>query len=70
MTTHPSDKSELPPRESEAQRTDAAATAVVCPFCHSTDTERFALFGGRLSTDHYTCRMCHTAFERMRYTAE
>lgn len=43
---------------------------VVCPFCHSTDTERFALFGSRLSADHYTCNSCHTAFERMRYTKE
>lgn len=59
------------PQVQPAQRRDAQpsqAIAVVCPFCHSTDTERFALFGSRLSTDHYTCNSCHTAFERMRHT--
>lgn len=67
MTTRESNPHEQPNKDHEPPH--AEATAVVCPFCQSTDTERFALFGSRLSTDHYTCHTCHTAFERIRHTA-
>lgn len=64
--THPTDDHPAPSDRSTRQ--EPPASPVKCPFCHSTDTERFALFGSRLSTDHYTCNSCHTAFERIRHT--
>jgi hypothetical protein len=36
---------------------------VACPFCGSTDTELFSLFGQQLLTVQYYCNACHTPFE-------
>ncbi|HKV85962.1 MAG TPA: hypothetical protein VJN88_15530 [Ktedonobacterales bacterium] len=66
MTT---DERDREPGEVGTPRADDAP-AVICPFCKSPRTERFALFGSRLSTDHYVCRDCHTPFERMRHTGQ
>ncbi|WP_069804885.1 PaaD-like zinc ribbon domain-containing protein [Thermogemmatispora onikobensis] len=34
-----------------------------CPFCGSTETELFSLFGQQLLTAQYYCNRCHTPFE-------
>ena len=44
--------------------------AVVCPFCNSTDSELFSLFGQSLLASQYYCRSCHTVFEAVRWTDE
>ena len=42
----------------------AAETKVVtCPYCASTNTEMYALFGKQLLTMQYYCKSCHTPFE-------
>jgi len=37
-----------------------------CPFCGSTDTELFSLFGQQLMTVQYYCTACRTPFERVK----
>lgn len=39
---------------------------VACPYCGSTDTELFALFGQQLLTVEYYCNTCHTPFEHIK----
>lgn len=41
-------------------------TQVTCPFCGSTKTELFSLFGQQLLTVQYYCNSCHTPFERIK----
>ncbi|MEO8970962.1 MAG: hypothetical protein ABI406_05085 [Ktedonobacteraceae bacterium] len=41
-------------------------TVVECPYCRSTDTELFSLFGQQLLTVEYYCNACHTPFERIK----
>lgn len=53
-------------RFSAARNTESEEPAI-CPHCHSTDTERFALFGSQLSTAQYYCRSCHTPFEYIKH---
>jgi DNA-directed RNA polymerase subunit RPC12/RpoP len=36
---------------------------VHCPYCNSTDTTFFSLFGQQLLTVQYYCNACHTPFE-------
>jgi DNA-directed RNA polymerase subunit RPC12/RpoP len=36
---------------------------VICPYCGSSETELFSLFGQQLLTAQYYCRACHTPFE-------
>ena len=36
---------------------------VACPFCRSTDTEFFSLFGQQLLTVQWYCNACRTPFE-------
>jgi len=36
---------------------------ITCPFCRSTDTEFFSLFGQQLLTVQFYCNACHTPFE-------
>ncbi len=50
----------------ESGATPTSPNRVRCPFCHSSDTERLALFGSQLSTAQYYCRACHTPFEYVR----
>jgi hypothetical protein len=40
-----------------------ANVQVACPFCRSTDTEFFSLFGQQLLTVQWYCNACHTPFE-------
>ncbi|HEX6776896.1 MAG TPA: hypothetical protein VF099_01790 [Ktedonobacterales bacterium] len=40
--------------------------AVACPYCGSTETEVFSLFGSQLLTAQYYCRACHTPFEQIK----
>jgi DNA-directed RNA polymerase subunit RPC12/RpoP len=39
---------------------------ILCPYCGSTDTELFSLFGQQLLTVQYYCNTCHTPFERVK----
>ena len=39
---------------------------VACPYCDSTETEFFSLFGSQLLTAQYYCRACHTPFEQVK----
>ena len=41
-------------------------TKVACPFCGSTHTELFSLFGQQLLTVQYYCNACSTPFERIK----
>jgi ring-1,2-phenylacetyl-CoA epoxidase subunit PaaD len=36
---------------------------VSCPYCSSTSTELYSLFGQQLLTVQYYCQSCHTPFE-------
>ncbi len=36
---------------------------VHCPYCNSTETTFFSLFGQQLLTVQYYCNACHTPFE-------
>ncbi|GHO92507.1 hypothetical protein KSF_025550 [Reticulibacter mediterranei] len=40
-----------------------AKDAVTCPYCGSTETELFSLFGQQLLTVQYYCNRCRTPFE-------
>lgn len=40
-----------------------AHTEVSCPYCDSSNTELFSLFGQQLLTVQYYCNACHTPFE-------
>jgi len=40
--------------------------AIICPYCGSTETEFFSLFGSQLLTAQYYCRACHTPFEQLK----
>jgi DNA-directed RNA polymerase subunit RPC12/RpoP len=43
-----------------------AKAAVACPYCGSTNTELFSLFGQQLLTVQYYCNSCHTPFEHIK----
>ncbi len=45
---------------------DEMKRQVACPYCGSTDTELFALFGQQLLTVQYYCNACHTPFEHIK----
>ncbi len=40
-----------------------ASIQIPCPYCRSTDTEFFSLFGQQLLTLQLYCHACHTPFE-------
>jgi hypothetical protein len=42
---------------------------IACPFCASTETELFALFGQFLLASQYYCRSCKTVFDVVRWRA-
>ncbi|WP_245549677.1 PaaD-like zinc ribbon domain-containing protein [Natronococcus occultus] len=48
----------------------APESAVRCPFCESTDTERESAFGSEISKTQYYCNGCNTVFERIKYDGE
>jgi transposase-like protein len=39
---------------------------VTCPYCGSTNTELFSLFGQQLLTVQFYCQACHTPFEHVK----
>ena len=50
------------------EQTSAGNRAVACPYCGSSRTELFSLFGSQLLTVQYYCQTCHTPFEYIRDT--
>jgi uncharacterized protein (DUF983 family) len=42
------------------------STRPLCPYCGSTDTELFSLFGQHLLTVTLYCNACHTPFEHVK----
>jgi DNA-directed RNA polymerase subunit RPC12/RpoP len=38
----------------------------ICPYCGSSETEFFSLFGAQLLTAQYYCRACRTPFEHVK----
>jgi uncharacterized protein (DUF983 family) len=49
-----------------APKKDAVRSGPRCPFCGSTETELFSLFGQQLLTAQYYCNSCHTPFEHIK----
>lgn len=45
----------------------AEEKAVRCPFCQSTETELYSLFGSMLSTSQYYCVNCRVVFEQIKW---
>ncbi len=45
---------------------DLSGRAVACPYCGSSQTELFSLFGQQLLTLQYYCKTCHTPFEHIK----
>ena len=43
---------------------------IACPFCNSSETEFFSLFGQFLLASQYYCRSCRTVFDVVRWTEE
>jgi len=43
---------------------------IACPFCSSSETEFFSLFGQFLLASQYYCRSCRTVFDVVRWTEE
>jgi ring-1,2-phenylacetyl-CoA epoxidase subunit PaaD len=43
---------------------------VTCPYCDSTDTELFSLYGNSLLSSQYYCHTCHTVFDTVRFDDE
>ena len=43
-----------------------ATPSATCPYCGSSETEFFSLFGSQLLTAQYYCRACHTPFEQIK----
>jgi DNA-directed RNA polymerase subunit RPC12/RpoP len=53
-------------REPGTGGTGETRATVMCPYCGSTNTELFSLFGQQLLTVQYYCNSCHTPFERVK----
>lgn len=45
---------------------DRRSKQPACPYCGSTDTELFSLFGQQLLTVQFYCNACHTPFEHIK----
>ncbi len=54
-------------RSRKSAEKEPAKKRVVCPFCGSTQTELYSLFGSMLSTSQYYCRSCRVAFEAIKW---
>jgi hypothetical protein len=52
-----------------AGATPEPPAAILCPFCASSETELFALFGQFLLASQYYCRSCKTVFDVLRWEA-
>jgi ring-1,2-phenylacetyl-CoA epoxidase subunit PaaD len=47
----------------EQEPNETIQAKVACPYCGSTETELFSLFGQQLLTVQYYCNRCRTPFE-------
>jgi ring-1,2-phenylacetyl-CoA epoxidase subunit PaaD len=52
-----------PPVRAEGKRALFAETAVACPHCGSTETERVSEFGSTACKANYRCRACREPFQ-------
>ena len=52
--------------KSDGRVNDSGGHTINCPYCGSSDTELFSLFGSQLLTVQYYCNNCHTPFERVK----
>jgi ring-1,2-phenylacetyl-CoA epoxidase subunit PaaD len=52
-----------PPERTQGKRALFAETAVACPSCGSTATERVSEFGSTACKAHYRCRACREPFQ-------
>ncbi len=63
-------KKEIENRKSEIENHKSKIinqkSTVVCPFCASSNTELFSLFGSQLLTTEYYCLQCRTVFESVK----
>ena len=49
---------------------ETAKRPITCPYCDSTDTEFFSLYGNSLLSSQYVCCACHTVFDVVRFDGE
>lgn len=49
---------------------DEGERTAMCPFCGSTDTELFGLFGNMQLASQYYCNGCHTVFDYVAWRGE
>ena len=56
----------LEDREDKEDGRDNSRSRPGCPYCGSTNTELFSLFGQQLLTVQYYCNACHTPFEHIK----
>lgn len=61
----PVKKASKKPKGSKSQKSDEKI--VRCPFCQSTETELYSLFGSMLSTSQYYCVNCRVVFEQIKW---
>ncbi|MFL5624561.1 MAG: hypothetical protein ACJ788_03095 [Ktedonobacteraceae bacterium] len=48
------------------EQQDTPRRRPACPYCGSTETEFFSLFGQQLLTVQFYCNACHTPFEHVK----
>jgi len=53
-------------QDSDGAKKEQHNIVVICPYCASTDTELYSLFGQQLLTVQYYCNACHTPFEHVK----
>ena len=56
----------IAPNPTDDKQGDQRNKQPVCPYCGSTDTELFSLFGQQLLTVQFYCNACHTPFEHIK----
>jgi DNA-directed RNA polymerase subunit RPC12/RpoP len=49
-----------------AETSEMPEQTITCPYCGSTHTELFSLFGQQLLTVQYYCQTCRTPFEHVK----
>jgi hypothetical protein len=55
---------------SQRERGGQEGKDICCPFCSSSDTELYSLFGSQLSTSQYYCNSCRVAFEAIKWRSK
>jgi DNA-directed RNA polymerase subunit RPC12/RpoP len=56
----------IAPNPADDKQSDRRNKQPACPYCGSTDTELFSLFGQQLLTVQFYCNACHTPFEHIK----